>query len=259
MNEDNRRGYRRSNHSQNNELAKTLRGIKKEICCLAEALTGQGACCPETNTLLEEIRDILNEARFDFEILCSPDDGSLVIAKFDKESGALIYTTDGVTPYTGSTPVACSDRDLESDPIDYCADGVAYVKWVVKDNGEPTGTVFWTDSSDAIVPAPVDAIKGKCEVCECEGSDYFTTATADGTITLPFEATKINITPNGKCCEAVITFKGPNYAGTPITIRSGRAYCFSKACPLIDEIEITSLNCPDGLDIYAEVETETCN
>lgn len=239
------------------ELSRRLRKLNDTACCIQK--NTEEACCPETNQLLTDILAVLNEPRFDPLLLCNPTDNSIVIGVFDEETTILVYQNPDGTPYTGPTPVKCDDKELESDPIDYCANGVAYTKWVVKDNGEPTGVVFWTDETDAIVPAPTDAVKGDCEVCECVGEDFFTTVTADGTTTIPFEAKNISITPNGKCCNATITFNGPNYTGTPITIRSGRAYSFNKSCPLINEIIITGLNCPDGLDIYAEVETQTCN
>ena len=64
------------------------------------------------------------------------------------------------------TLVTC-DVDLESDPQDWCLNNNDYTEWVVKQNGAPTGTSYWTDSSGSAVTAPVGAVKGRCEVPQC--------------------------------------------------------------------------------------------
>lgn len=215
----------------------------KSLCCITEALSVLTAPpIPE----------------YEYELWCNPDDGTTVLGFVDTATKALTFQNTDNTPYTGNPPVVCSNS-LESDALDYCLGGTPYTKWVLKDNGLPTGDVYWTDESNTLVAVPVGATRGKCEECTCTGEDFFTTITTSGTITIPFEADKINIIPNSNCCTAVVTLKGTNYTGTPITIRSGRAYSFSKSCPLIDEILVSDLTCKKGLDVYAETDTKTCN
>jgi hypothetical protein len=59
----------------------------------------------------------------------------------------------------------CTSNALESDQVIGCDGGVQVVQWIVKDNGEPTGVVYYTDISGAIV-TPVAWTPGECPVAE---------------------------------------------------------------------------------------------
>ena len=60
---------------------------------------------------------------------------------------------------------ACSGATLESDPVEMCDAGVEFLRWIVKDNGEPTGQKFDTDLTGAPYTVTDEAgVKtGKCE------------------------------------------------------------------------------------------------
>lgn len=113
---------------------------------------------------------------FDHTLLCDPA-GNIVIASVSYSSSGVptttFYNLNG-TLYVGPTPVRCSDT-LESDPIEGCASGVTYFQWVVKNNGQPTGTVYYTDTTGVLVPAPIGFTIGACtaspitdHICLCD-------------------------------------------------------------------------------------------
>lgn len=99
---------------------------------------------------------------------CNPLDNSLVIGafSFDGSIWTLNYYLEDGSDYAGPTPVQCNDVELESDPIDICINGVEATQWVVKDNGEPTSQVFYTNKNGVIITAPVSFLKGKCPSLE---------------------------------------------------------------------------------------------
>lgn len=101
-------------------------------------------------------------------ILCEPVTGNRVIVFVNNSTGVPVtslFNLDG-TVYAGGVAindlVACGDAGLESDGQPYCANGVPFTQWVVKDNGTPTGAVFWTDLAGAVVAAPAGAVPGVC-------------------------------------------------------------------------------------------------
>ena len=119
-----------------------------------------------TTDLLKEIRDNTfkvacgagtTTTEFDVFTLCNPLDGSIVIA-------SVSYSITGVpttayylptgAPYVGATPVNCSGSSLESDAREGCAANISMTQWVVKQNGNPTGTIYYTDVNGAVIPAP---------------------------------------------------------------------------------------------------------
>ena len=51
------------------------------------------------------------------------------------------------SPYTGNPAtdlVTCPDNDTESDAQEMCDGTTTFIRWFVKQNGEPTGVVFDT-------------------------------------------------------------------------------------------------------------------
>jgi len=99
---------------------------------------------------------------------CNPLDNSLVIGafSFDGSIWTLNYYLEDGSDYGGPTPVQCNDVELESDPMDICINGVEATQWTVKENGEPTGQVFYTNINGVIITAPLTFIKGKCPSLE---------------------------------------------------------------------------------------------
>lgn len=91
-------------------------------------------------------------------LLCDPVSGNLVIAvvtySVTNVPTATYFNPNG-TPYVGPTPVNCAGGQLESDPQEICVNGnTSLIQWVVKDNGQPTGAVYYTDLSGTVVAAP---------------------------------------------------------------------------------------------------------
>lgn len=99
---------------------------------------------------------------------CNPNDNSLVIGAFSFNGSlwTLNYYLEDGSDYSGPTPVQCNDVELESDPMDICINGVEATQWTVKENGEPTGQVFYTNINGVIITAPLTFIKGKCPSLE---------------------------------------------------------------------------------------------
>lgn len=117
---------------------------------------------------------------FDHSLLCDPTTSAIVIATVSYSPTGVptttFYNLDG-TPYVGLPPIRCSGVVLESDPIEGCASNVTYFQWVVKDNGQPTGTVYYTDTTGALVPAPLGFTIGACNqapftdsICLCDNN-----------------------------------------------------------------------------------------
>lgn len=61
-----------------------------------------------------------------------------------------------------ATLATCPDVDVESDPKEMCDNGVAFLRWFVKSNGVPTGTVFNTDLSGAVYTPSGAEVFGSC-------------------------------------------------------------------------------------------------
>lgn len=91
-------------------------------------------------------------------LLCDPVSGNLVIAVVTYSATNVptaTYFNPNGTPYVGPTPVNCAGGQLESDPQEICVNGnTSLIQWVVKDNGQPTGAVYYTDLSGTVVAAP---------------------------------------------------------------------------------------------------------
>lgn len=74
------------------------------------------------------------------------------------------YNLPAMTPYGGSVAalIDCPEDDMESDPLPGCAFGVPSTQWVVKRNGQPTGTVYYTSALGAVIAAPAGWAPGPC-------------------------------------------------------------------------------------------------
>ena len=120
----------------------------------------------DKNKLFSELRRISDKVvscgqgttvtEFDHTLLCAP--GNVIVISVVSYSATGVptisyYNLDG-TPYVGPQPTRCSDT-LESDAQLICVSGTSeLLQWIVKDNGQPTGVVYYTDLTGAIVPAP---------------------------------------------------------------------------------------------------------
>lgn len=118
---------------------------------------------------------ICNPSEFDKVILCDPVNGNRIIVVSSYSNAgvptSVAYNLDG-SVYAGAITalVACSSS-LESDDVVMCDAGTGinpvattFLRWVIKDRGEPTGDVF--DTTLAGVPyAPVGAVSiGQCNI-----------------------------------------------------------------------------------------------
>ena len=184
---------------------------------------------------------------FDHSLLCDPTTSAIVIATVSYSPTGVptttFYNLDG-TPYVGLPPIRCSGVVLESDPIEGCASNVTYFQWVVKDNGQPTGTVYYTDLSGTVVGAPGAGTFtfGACPtVCLPTISDAF----ADDLSTL-LPGTSFVIT-KPDCCKILVTTS----AGT-FTLREKETYYATTdfKCPItVTGITIVSGTCSSA-DIH---------
>ena len=67
--------------------------------------------------------------------------------------------------------IGCAtDKVQESDRVDVCVDGVSRVQWVVKENGVPTGLVYYTDADGQLVEVASGAgvTLGSCDSADFE-------------------------------------------------------------------------------------------
>ncbi|MBK7806816.1 MAG: hypothetical protein IPJ51_11005 [Saprospiraceae bacterium] len=181
-------------------------------------------------------------------LLCDPVSGNLVIAvvtySVTNVPTATYFNPNG-TPYVGPTPVNCAGGQLESDPQEICVNGnTSLIQWVVKDNGQPTGAVYYTDLSGTVVGAPGAGTFtfGACPtVCLPTISDAF----ADDLSTL-LPGTSFVIT-KPDCCKILVTTS----AGT-FTLREKETYYATTdfKCPItVTGITIVSGTCSSA-DIH---------
>lgn len=113
-------------------------------------------------------------AEFDKTFLCDPNGVQVVAVTSYSLVGVpstTFYNIDG-SAYAGDVALlgACSSS-LESDDLEWCFDGVNVVQWVVKDRGEPTGVIFWTDAaSGVVIPTPTGPglVRGVCPLPSVE-------------------------------------------------------------------------------------------
>lgn len=120
---------------------------------------------------------------YDMAILCEPgtDTQVIVTTMFNPGTPPIVeaFLLDGSVyggVITDLTP--CAGASLESDPLLICIGGnVQAHQWVVKDEGQPTGSVFYTDLSGAAIAAPA---AGTFTVGAC-ATDVFDYETICGT------------------------------------------------------------------------------
>lgn len=125
---------------ESTEVNKRLRAIYNEVKQIR---------CNLGNTASSEADTLL---------LCDPVSGNLVISVVTysvTNVPTVTYYNPNGTPYVGPTPVNCAGGQLESDPQEICVSGTtSLLQWVVKSNGQPNGSVYYTDLSGAVVAAP---------------------------------------------------------------------------------------------------------
>jgi hypothetical protein len=97
---------------------------------------------------------LCNPSEFDKAILCDPVTGERVIVVTSYSNTGVptstAYTMAGA-PYGGAIAalVQCDDADEESDALEFCDNGVTFLRWYVKRNGQPTGATFDTTLAGA--------------------------------------------------------------------------------------------------------------
>lgn len=87
------------------------------------------------------------------------DTNTYVTTYFDLVLGA-VWAGSPATDLT-----ECASNSLESDQVIGCDGGVQVVQWIVKDNGQPTGVVYYTDAAGAVV-TPVAWTPGDCPTAQ---------------------------------------------------------------------------------------------
>jgi hypothetical protein len=79
----------------------------------------------------------------------------------------------------------CGGSELESDPIVGCDNGLSVTQWAVKKNGQPTGVVYYTSASGAVV-TPTAWTPGSCSLADTTITIQDACATA--TLVVPVKA-----------------------------------------------------------------------
>lgn len=143
-----------------------LRQINQTLCKLVDTI-GSLVDNSSLNTLLQEISDkltlLINENKYDFELLCSSVDNRFIVLKFNSELGTSeLVELDGSNVTDGSVGVKCNSN-LESDLETVCINNVEYIRYVIKENGILNGFIFYTDQSGSLIPTLVGIVNlGKC-------------------------------------------------------------------------------------------------
>lgn len=184
----------------------------------------------------------------DFELACGEDPATghqIQTAYRATPSGPVVLwrvdTTTGLE-WTGdpSTLEGCGGTKLESDPVEMCDNGVEFIRWVVKKNGEPTGVTYDTDL--AMQPYTVTdeaaVTKGKCvPAVVCEPTISSAPGDALGTL-LP--GTSVSIQKNNCCTLKVTTSAGSFIVSKDVTGYSTGDF----KCPVtVTAVEILSGTC----------------
>ncbi len=163
------------------ELNKKVHSIK---CDLGESsstdLTTIESLLDTINNNLITVLSELQLRKYDYEVVCSSVDSRLLLLKVDYINGTQTLTElNGTVVADGSTPINCNNPELESDAIDICVLGQNWTQWIVKSNGVPLNTIYYTDENGVLQPAPITFQKGKCITCDsnisfANGSDLST-------------------------------------------------------------------------------------
>lgn len=184
----------------------------------------------------------------DFELSCGEDPATghqIQTAYRATPSGPeVLWRVDTVTglPWTGdpATLESCGGTKLESDAIEMCDNGVEFIRWVVKKNGEPTGTTFDTDLAMQLYTVTDEAgvTKGKCvsaTVCEPKISS----APGD-TLASLLPGTSVSIQKTNCCTLKVTTSAGAFIVSKDVTGYSTGDF----KCPVtVTAVEILSGTC----------------
>lgn len=109
----------------------------------------------------------------DWELVkrCHPDTGAEILFQWDVRTNppTLVSATDLTTglPFTGDANalIACGSTSASVQTNEVCYNGQTLTQWVVTEDGIPTGVVYYTDVSGAIVEDvdPTQLTSGKCE------------------------------------------------------------------------------------------------
>lgn len=131
---------------------------------LAVSASVQVALAPGSVVFTKKCPD---EAEFDHHVMCDPATGEVlnVVVSYSP-SGVPTSTVYNQDDTVSSVPVGslvpCPDADTESDPVQMCDAGVQFTRWIVKNNGQPTGTKFDTDATGAPYVASGAEVVGVC-------------------------------------------------------------------------------------------------
>jgi len=143
-----------------------------------------------------EVRDLLASLsggpvvpEYDYEPVCT-DEGTKIL-RYDNQSGAQALLNVDNTVNVTATVQPC-ENGIESDPVLVCASGTTLTMWVVKQDGQPTGVLYFTDNTGAIVPAPVSFNLGACPVESTPGI-HLIESVGTGTYASPFTANCVTV------------------------------------------------------------------
>lgn len=215
--------------------------------CKGIAQTAVGTTCdmvqvvPHPNAVMKV--QICGGKDIEKQILCEEITEHRIVVITDFTDPALPVTTywnlNTGSAWAGdvSTLHTCPDTDLESDPREVCVDGTTYTQWVVKSDGEPTGTVYYTDINGALVTLEEGAVitLGACPCCE----QAIASAYADDLSPL-VPATSIAVI-KPECCAIQVTTDVGSYI-VPKKVQSHSSIDFK--CPVtVVSVEIISGTC----------------
>jgi len=154
-----------------------MENYTKDACGPAPSLNLTGVAYPPAQVPAGGPVAAPSSPDFEHTVLCDPNtnDRVFVTTAYDPTTGVPTVTAanlDG-SPYGGPIAdlVACGGGSVESDGQPYCLNGDNFTQWVLKDNGEPTGDVIWTDATGAVVAPVVGAVVGVCPTGKTVGFD----------------------------------------------------------------------------------------
>lgn len=108
-------------------------------------------------------------SEFDHSFFCDPATGNKVLVTTTYSATGVPtvagYDFPALSPYAGSLAglAPCPGAGVESDPLVMCDAGVTFIRWVVKNDGQPTGVVYDTDLAGVPYGASPTAVVGSCD------------------------------------------------------------------------------------------------
>lgn len=184
----------------------------------------------------------------DFELSCGKDPatGHQIQTAYRIEAGEMVIYKrwDTVTgeEWTGDPADLedCGGTKLESDGRDVCVNGENLTQWVVKKDGVPTGTVFYTSVTGQLVDVAPDAevLIGVCQIAVvCEP----TISSAPGdTLAGLLPGTSVSVQKSNCCSLKVTTSAGAFIVSKDVTGYSTGDF----KCPVtVTAVEILSGTC----------------